>query len=113
MQCGKGKVGTKHKVPPQTKKLFEFDMFWDKANQFSLTKWHWVYQPYSKMSPCPGVVDQHKLNIMFLLCILELSMFLFFQQEKEHEARWIVELYNWEDRGRGKWSKYNVWNPQK
>lgn len=32
-QCGKGKVGTKYKIPPQTKKLFAFDTCWEKENR--------------------------------------------------------------------------------
>lgn len=32
-QCGKGKAGTKYKIPPQTKKLFAFDTCWEKENR--------------------------------------------------------------------------------
>lgn len=49
-----GRGGSRHGVPPLTKKLFVMFACWQRENQCSPVEYHWVYQQNSKKDPMPN-----------------------------------------------------------
>lgn len=69
------------KVPPLTEKLFAIETCWGRDNQFSLTEWHWVFQPQSKANPTSSWPTQNRLHVLvcYLFCfrLIEFRFVLF------------------------------------
>lgn len=55
--------GSKHKVPPLTRKLFSTDTCWERKNLFfSPMKCQRFINNTPEQAPCPGITGQHKLT---------------------------------------------------